>query len=115
MDSQLLIKNQTVGGTDIHTSEAVLADSRQYFGVWVKATSVVGTPALRIYFEQSFDREEANFSIPDAMPDVISALGDENIHILSILPVPLPYLRFKVAGLAANPADTVVNLYLFAQ
>jgi hypothetical protein len=91
------------------------------FGVWVKATSVTGTPAIKIELEESYRKPTTEGSgdtawmEPAAISDVVTALADETAHIYPLSPVPMPYGRYKITGTAANPADTTVSIYNFFQ
>ena len=95
-----------------------------YFGLWAKA-SATGTPTVKIQLEQSYTAPtlgetstpaaDANFVVPDSFPDIFSNLNDTVAHVKSVSPVPMTYGRFKITGLATNPADTVIDMRLFLQ
>ena len=85
-----------------------------HFGVWVNAQSASGTADVKVEIMQSFNDTAANYAVPIVGGTVVASHG-ETIRTYNVAPVPMPFLRFKVTGNAANPADTVVTMYLFAQ
>jgi hypothetical protein len=102
-------------------TESFAMDRADVFGVWVKTTSVTGTPAIKIELEESYARPstegsgDTSWMEPAAISDVVTALADENAHIYPLNPVPMPYGRYKITGTGANPADTIVTMYNFFQ
>lgn len=86
-----------------------------YFSAWLKATSVAGVPTLRVFYEMSYDTMPGNFATPNGFPDIIAALAVETVQIYSFSPPYLPYIRFKIAGNAGNPVDTLVSMQLCVQ
>ena len=108
-------ENELVNGLGYIYSQIYKIESNQVCGVWVQATSVAGVPSLDCRIQQSFDTTEANFVTPEAAPDVFTTLADELPHIYTVIPYPMSYLRFEVAGDGANPIDTLFTMYLFLQ
>lgn len=86
-----------------------------YFGIWYQATSVTGTPDIKIEYEMSYNDTSANFAEPVGASDIVTNLTAETIQIESIQPPPMPFIRFKITGNAGNPADTLVTIRLFSQ
>lgn len=96
--------------------------SSDTFGVWFRATSVTGTPSIdKIEIQESYSKpttegvDDSNYVEPEDTEDVYATLTTETAHITPISPSPMPYLRFKITGGAANPADTVIKMYIFTQ
>jgi len=95
--------------------------SSNVFGVWLKAVSATGTPAIKVELEESYTLPttegagDANWVEPDGFSDVFSSIADEIAHVKYLSPDPMPYARFKITGGGANPADTVVTIYRFSQ
>jgi len=104
-----------INATATSTSSTYKISSAGYFGVWYKATSVIGAPDIKIEVQMSYDDTAANFVEPDDISDVVTNLTDENAHVESIFPTPMTYLNFLVTGNAGNQTDTLVTLYFFVQ
>lgn len=91
------------------------------FGVWIQATSALSTPSIKIELQESYvppateGNSDTNYVVGDGVADVYSNLNDENAHIKTLSPVPMQYGRYKITGLSANPADTVVTIVNFQQ
>jgi len=112
VSTKLMMDEETVNGTaTVYSTIADIKVGQGTFAVWVKAVSDSGDPNITIQYEQSYNNDSDNFVIPEGAPDVIT-ITDEDAHVISISPVTLPYLRFKVTSNVGNPADTVVTLYL---
>lgn len=87
----------------------------RYFGLHIIATSVSGTADVAVRILQSWDDTAANYVVPDAGGTLTSSIADELAHVYAVAPAPLPRLRFRVTGNAANPTDTVVTAYFWCQ
>lgn len=91
------------------------------FGIWMKATSASGTPALKIILEQSYiapapeGASDTNWVVGDGVADIYSNLNDQNAHIKTVSPVPMKHGRLNITGIGSNPADTLLSAYLFIQ
>jgi hypothetical protein len=85
------------------------------FSAWIQATSVLGTPNLRFYYEMSYDDTAAHFATPVGAADIITTMNVETIRIYSFIPPYLPYIRFVVRGNAGNEVDSLVTMYLCVQ
>lgn len=92
-----------------------------YFGLWAKATSVSGTPAIKVELEESYvlpsteGAADTNYVEPDGMSDIFSNLNDEVAHVVALSPKPMPYGRFKLTDGGSNPADSLIDLFVFVQ
>lgn len=85
------------------------------------------SPSVRIQLEGSFqDPANPKFSftqgassvyyvVPDAFADIASNVVDQNWHLKGYQPPYIMYARFKLTGLAANPADTTITIYNLVQ
>lgn len=110
-----------VASTATVYSNSFLMRWTENFGIWVLASSVSGTPSLRIQLEESYiapateGSSDTNYVVGDGVSDVYSNLNDEIAHIKSLSPVPSQYGRYKITGLASNPADTVITIINFQQ
>ena len=47
--------------------------------------------------------------------DIVSQINDEVAHIFTVEPTPMPMGRYKITGINANPADTLVTMINFLQ
>ena len=86
-------------------------------GLGLQASSVTGTADVKVQYAVSPDG--TNFSDYQDNPDIVSSTLLANPtapESFNDYPLPNPllgYLKFKVTGVAANPADTLVTAYLF--
>ena len=102
-------------------TRAFQLSSAQFFGLFAKATSVVGTPNVKIELQQSYDTPategsaDGDYVEPDGFDDVFSPINDQLAHIKTIAPVPMTYGRYKITGLTGNPADTTLEMKNFMQ
>lgn len=111
-----------VASTATIYTDAIYVGSAKYFAVSFSAVSSVGAIALKIEIEQSFQKPDtANasdtyYKEPENMPDVVTSLTTEStIYHKAISPIPLPYIRFKITGGAANSADTILSMWMTKQ
>lgn len=103
------------GSTGVAYSPAFYIAQCGYFGLWLQCSVVgAGVIAVSITYQQSFDLTPANFVAPEDAGTTL-AIADANIHIISIPPTPMPYLRILATGTGANDATTMITGYLFAQ
>ena len=108
------------GSTGVWTRNFVISNMSA-LGVWAKCAG--DSPNVRIVLEESYanlteaeqNLTNSNYVVPDAFPNVFSAISDTSAHIVSITPVPMKYCRYKIIGLSGNSANTTVTLYTFEQ
>lgn len=110
-----IFENELINATDVVYSSSFDVEHGGFFGVWYKATSVIGAPDIKIEVQMSKDQVAANFIEPETMPDIETNLVTETPHVKSFSPPPMKYLRFKITGNAANPADTLLTMEMFIQ
>ncbi len=93
--------------------------SGEYFGLWIKVTSAGGTPDIKIDLEQSYKvpttEGAAETGLYEVTQNVDTQINDEVAHNLTVSPKPMAYGRYKITGINANPADTIVSAYNFIQ
>lgn len=93
----------------------------EFFGLWIKPSSASGTPDLKVELEMSHTTpttegsSDANWVEPTSFSDLFASLNNETANIISISPVPMMYMRLKVTGINANPADATFTAKLFLQ
>lgn len=109
-----IFTNTAVASTASVTSVLVDVSSSGYFGLEYKATSASSTPSVKLEYEMAFDCSDTSLFVePAAASDIEAALTAETWKIASIQPPPMGCMRIKATGDGANPADTVLNAYLF--
>lgn len=93
----------------------------QFFGIAAIASSVLGTPGVKIELEEGpilpsteGAAETTRFVEPDGFSDILD-ISDEVMHIKTIAPIPMSYGRYKITGAGGNPADTIVKIWNFMQ
>lgn len=87
----------------------------EYFGAWINATSASGTAVVQVQILEAWDDSTTtNYASPNAGGTIVSALG-ETATVYAVSPAPMPRMRFRVTGGAANPADTLITQYLWCQ
>lgn len=111
----VLVDTETINATATYTSSAIDLNAAEYLGVWYKATSAGGTPDVKIEFQMSYDDTAGNFVEPEGASDIETNLTTETAHVKRLSCPPMRYLRIKVTGNAANPADTIVTVIVFNQ
>ena len=85
------------------------------FGLWIIASSVTGTPDIKVEIQQSYDDTAANYIEPATGSVVVASIADEVAHVYSVSPSPMPYCRIQLTGAGGNPADTIVTAYWWMQ
>lgn len=116
-----ILNQETVAGTATIYSHAVDTSFSHYIGLWIKATSVLGTPDIRVQWEAgragaaTAQAADTNFVVPNGMSDIATALINEVWNLYGVSPPPSGWGRLKVTGNAANPADTKVDAALWLQ
>ena len=90
----------------------------EYFGLWVKAASA-GVPDYKIELEQSYKVPTTEGSADTDLyyiTKVISAqINNKLANVLNVPALPMAYGRYKITGINANPADTVLTMFNFTQ
>jgi len=110
-----LFDGEVIDETANASSRVIHVKGGGVFGIWYQATSAVGTADVKLEVLMSYDDTSGNFIEPDNMSDITSSVSDEAIHVDSIYPPPMKYIKIKCTGVASNPADTVITAYLFTQ
>jgi hypothetical protein len=82
------------------------------FSFFVQAISPGGTPDIKVELEES-NAVDGNYAVPDDLPTIYDSLADENWHIKGFGVDPADFLKLKITGNAANPADTIVTGWVF--
>lgn len=87
----------------------------KYFGAWLNAQSASGTADVKLEILQSYDDATTTTYVSPNTAGTITSSHGETAKVYAVTPVPMPRLRFRVTGVNANPADTRVTLYYWAQ
>ncbi len=111
-----------VASTGVVYTRSFALNGAEYFGLWLIATSVLGTADIKVELEQSYKLPTTEgaadallWAVPDGMSDVVSSTTTELPHQYSVGPIPMTYARYKLTGVGSNPADTIVEMYNFLQ
>ncbi len=111
-----VFEDELINATATATSSAYELTFSGVHGVWYKATSVGGTPDIKIEALQAMDGSDDFVESEDpAAGDIVTNLTDETAHIKSVQLTPSKYVKIKLTGNASNPADTLVTVKLFVQ
>lgn len=111
----------TVNATAVIYSQSFETKWGKYFSCTVQGTSAGGTPDYKIEWESAVrppsTEAAANleYVVPDGMPAITASISDELWHVLNVSPVANSYGRFKITGNAANPADSILTVFVFVQ
>lgn len=112
----LLFDAVTVASTGSVTSNEVpLRSTVQVESLLILLTSAVGTPDVKI--EYAISHNGVDFGSFDDYTDLVASsatefVTDEGITAISLPNLLVPYAKFKVTGINANPADTLVTIRL---
>jgi hypothetical protein len=120
-DVSTIFSSEAIASTATVYSNSIRVGGANVVGIAYQATSSGGLPDLLIQVEQSYSKpttegsSDAKYVIPEDMANVETNLTTETWHVKSLSLVPMKYMRFKVTGNAANPADALLNLEIFVQ
>lgn len=105
------LNNTLVSATT--TTSAFKTDNMTGCVVWIKATSVIGTPSITLTVETSKDDENANYLQVNtaSLPTLPVSIADENVHIIYMNFNSLhTYTRFKLTLGGGDPGDDLVTM-----
>ena len=91
------------------------------FGLFIGATSVLGTPSIKVELQQSHQRPvtegaaDPAWIVPDGKSALIDNMNDQLAHIVVVTPIPMTYGRLKLTGLSGHADDSLVTARLFQQ
>lgn len=111
-----------VASLGVKYSQAIKLSFSSYFALSYKLASS-GTPDVQIDLEHSVDGKppategasSANFIIPAAISSIETDLTTKVWNMKEVQPVTTTYVRLKITGKNANPADTTIDGYFFEQ
>jgi hypothetical protein len=109
----LICETGNCGGTNTFYSPSFRIDKCGYFGVWIQCSSL-GTINVNLSFKQSFDPTFANFVTPEGVGTVLT-IADSNPHVVSLAPIPMPFILLTLVGVGSNDASTRARMMFFAQ
>ncbi len=110
--SRLFTKELINATAAIESAAIPIIYNQGYFSLYWQATSVTGTPDLLFQYEISISGTDT-FVIPDGAVNIISNMITEAVRAISFQPIPADWLKLKITGNAANPADTLLDMWLF--
>lgn len=108
------------GAVTIYT-QSMRVKSAEYLAVSYQFASALGNPDVMIEVEQSFKEPaiegaaDADWVVAEGVSDIETSLQSETMRHKALNIPALSFLRFKITGNAANPADTVGKMYLSKQ
>lgn len=103
----------------VETSACHLVRCDRPEGLQLKAASAAGTASVKV--EMATSPDGTAWDSYDDRPDIIADNttdfpNNQEGWNVATMPNPLnPFVKFKVTGLAANPADTLVSVGLLAR
>jgi len=106
----VVFNGEAVAGTATVTSDGFQNAPYEHMGIYVQATSVLGTPSVQVLVE---------FAPVDTAAKYVQLEGgsihfnitDENPHVdVYAYKVNLVWARIKIIGQAGNPSDTLVDV-----
>lgn len=107
------IDAQTVNATAEVCTVAIAVSRRTYQSAQWIAASAGGTADVRVYVKGSIDA--VNFMVPGGVVDLATNDTTEAWRLEGIYIPMVPQIKLCVKGNAANPADTLVTLWLAQQ
>jgi hypothetical protein len=111
-----------VASTGVKYTKAINVMYSQYFSLSYQLASS-GSPDVQIDMEESVDglppvtegAASANFIIPGAISSIVTDETTKTWKMVTLSPLTARWIRFKLTGKNANPADTTVNGYIHEQ
>jgi hypothetical protein len=104
--------SKVVSGERTVYSDPVPLGATGTVGVWGLATSVVGTPKVRLFYQVSWDDTLTNFVTPEDTVNLITLSGEVPFSKGFTVP-PMPWLRLGAQGMVGNPNDTILTEVIF--
>ena len=110
----------TLGSSAVIYTDSVKLGDVDYFALSYIVTCT-GVPNLKIEMEQSIvapateNAADSNFGVPRTVGDLVSALTAKTIQHQQLMPVTIPYVRFKITEQTTTVTDTVVKMWLSLQ
>jgi len=108
-----------VASTGVKYTKAINVEYSQFFSLSYQLAST-GSPDVQIDMEESMDGNppvtegaaSANFIIPASITPMVTDETTKNWKMVTLSPLTARWIRFKLTGKNANPADTTLNGYL---
>jgi len=114
-------QNITLGSSAVIYTDTFRFGDVDYFALSYIVTSKDGMPNVKIEMEQSIvlpaaeNATDVNFGVPKTIGDIETALTAETIQHMQLMPVTIPYVRFKITEQTGTLTDTVVKMWLSLQ
>ena len=111
-----IITSAIVNGTGEVCSGALVVWKNSYLSAQWLAASTSGAANVRVYVTASLDDSNSpNFAVPAGVGDLSASDTSEAWQIAGIYVPMVRQIKVCVKGVGANPADTVVDLWLALQ
>jgi hypothetical protein len=113
-------QNITLGSSAVIYTDTFRFGDVDYFALSY-IVSCTGLPNLKIEMEQSIvlpvaeNAADVNFGVPKTIGDIETALTATTIKHMQLMPVTIPYVRFKITEQTGTVTDTVVKMWLSLQ
>jgi len=113
-------QNITLGSSAVVYTDSFRFGDVDYFALSYIVTCT-GIPNLKIEMEQSIvlpvaeNAGDVNFGVPKTIGDIETALTAKTIQHMQLMPVTIPYVRFKITEQTGTVTDTVVQMWLSLQ
>jgi len=113
-------QNITLGSSAVVYTDSFRFGDVDYFALSYIVTCT-GIPNLKIEMEQSIvlpvaeNAADVNFGVPKTIGDIETALTAKTIQHMQLMPVTIPYVRFKITEQTGTVTDTVVQMWLSLQ
>ena len=108
-----------VGATATIYSDAFQFGDADYFALSYIVTCS-GVPNIKIQMEQALTKPtvpngaDTAYGIPKTVADIETTLTSKLIQHMQLMPVTIPYVRFKIVEQAGN-SDSIVQMWLTLQ
>ncbi len=84
-----------------------------YFSLYWQAVSAGGGVDLLFQLKVSIS-QTGTFVIPDGAADIVTNMTTEVARAISFQPIPTDWLKILVTGNAGNSADTLLDMWIYA-
>lgn len=109
-----------LGATQTVYTDVFQFGDADYFALSYIVTCT-GVPDIKIQMEQGITRptnpnaSDAAYGVPKTIGDIETSLTSKLIQHMQLMPVTIPYVRFKIVEQSGIVTDTVVTMWLSLQ
>lgn len=112
--------NIAVGASGTVYTDAFAFGDADYFALSYIVTCT-GVPDIKIQMEQGLtipaspNASDTAYGVPKTVGDIETSLTSKLIQHMQLMPVTIPYVRFKIVEQTGIVTDTVINMWLSTQ